>query len=219
MRVRFETDDNQIYDLKSDLGWICDFPTDMSIPSVRTNYVQIPGRNGDLDLTEIDGSLYYEDVEFTIILQKLCRTSEQVFESVRIVANLFSGQRIKIFLNDDTYYYDARVDVGKFSKEGLLLMCEVSAKAFPFRLQSAPTVVEAVLTSEEQTLNLSNGTMQVVPSISASAGATITFENATYSVSAGTGIIIPNMVLHSGNNVVKVSGSGTISFTYTQGEF
>lgn len=219
MRVRFETDDNVIYDLKSDLGWTCDFPLDMSIPAVRTNYVTIPGRNGELDLTEIDGNLYYEEVEFTLTLQKICRTSQQIFVAVREIANLFTGQRIKLFLNDDTYYYDARINVSGYYREGLTLMCDINVRAYPFRLQNTPTVVEAVLSSTEQTLALDNGTMQVVPTITTSAGATITYENATYSVTAGSGITIPNLVLRTGHNEVRVSGTGTISFTYTKGEF
>lgn len=219
MRVRIETDDNVIYDMKTDFGWLCDFPDDISIPAVRTNYIEIPGRNGELDLTEIDGNLYYKDVEFTLQLQKICRTSEQIFNAVRQIANLFSGQRIKLFLNDDTYYYDARVDVNNYTREGLKLVCDINVKAFPFRLQSNPTIVEAQLSSTEQTLNLQNGTMQVVPTISSTDGATITFGNATYSVSAGSGLTIPTLVLQQGNNEVRVSGTGTLTFTYTKGEF
>lgn len=219
MRVRIETDDNVIYDLKTDFGWLCDLPDDISIPAVRTNYIEIPGRNGELDLTEIDGNLYYEDVDFTLQLQKICRTSQQVFDAVRQIANLFSGQRVKIFLNEDTYYYDARVDVNDFSKEGLKLVCDINVKAFPFRLQNEPTNVEVQLSSTEQTITLENGTMQVVPTISSTDGATITYGTATYSVSAGSGLTIPSFVLQQGNNEVRVSGTGTLTFTYTRGEF
>lgn len=219
MRVRFEADDNVIYDLKTNFGWTCDLPDDISMPAVRTNYVVIPGRSGELDLTEIDGSIYYEDVEFTITAQRLCRTSEQAFTAVRQIANLFNGQRLKVFLNEDEYYYDARVNIRDFNKEGLLLLCEIDVKAFPFRLQSNPTVVSTTLSSTPKSVTLNNGTMQVVPTISSTDGALITYEGTSYAIGAGDNVLLPTFVLHSGNNVVSVTGTGTITFTYTKGEF
>lgn len=219
MRVVFETDDNVSYDLKEDFGFICDFPEDMSAPAVRTNYVTIPGRNGELDLTEIDGNLYYEQLDFTIVAQKICRTSVQVFSAVREFINLFNGQRIKVILDNDEYYYDARVNISTYSKTGLVLFINIDVNAYPFRLQHEPTVINVTLTGTEQTVNLENGTMQVVPNIMASAPMSITYGNTTWAITAGTNIQIPSFILTKGDNEVSITGTGTISFTYTKGEF
>lgn len=219
MQVVIQTDDNTQYDLYSDLGWICDYPTNMVAPQVRTNYKTIPGRNGVLDLTEIDGNLYYEDVEFTITAQKLIRASADIISATTTLMNLINGQRVKVILNNSAYYYDARVNVGDFLITGLNLSVSLNVKAFPYRLQITPTTVTATLSGTAQEITLLNGTMQLVPSITATGTATITYENNTYSISAGTNIQIPNMVLHEGSNTMSVTGTGNITFTYTQGIF
>lgn len=219
MQVEFITDDNVSVDLYNDYGFICDFPMDMNAPNVRTNYVTIPGRNGELDLSEIDGYLYYEDIEFTIVAQKICRNSQQIFNAVRTFINQFNGQRIKIRLNNEQYCYDARVQIEDYQANGLALNMAIKVKAFPFRLQTTPTIVTETITGSAKTITLINGTMQVVPTITTSAAMSISYENVTYNIGAGTNIIIPNLVLKQGNNELEVTGTGTITFTYTQGEF
>lgn len=219
MQVVIQTDDNTQYDLYSDLGWICDYPSNMGAPQVRTNYKIIPGRNGVLDLTEIDGNLYYEDVEFAIEAQKLLRTSEDIIIATSELMNLFNGQRVRVILNNSSYYYDARISVGTFVRTGINMTVSLNIQAFPYRLQITPTTVTATLSPTEQTITLLNGTMQLVPSITTTGTATIVYENNTYTISSGTNIQIPNMILHEGSNTMTATGTGNITFTYTQGIF
>lgn len=219
MQVVIQTDDNTQYDLYSDLGWICDYPNNMGAPQVRTNYKIIPGRNGVLDLTEIDGNLYYEDVEFAIEAQKLLRTSEDIIIATSELMNLFNGQRVRVILNNSSYYYDARISVGTFVRTGINMTVSLNIQAFPYRLQITPTTVTATLSPTAQTITLLNGTMQLVPSITTTGTATIVYENNTYTISSGTNIQIPNMILHEGSNTMTATGTGNITFTYTQGIF
>lgn len=219
MRVRLVTDDNTAYDLKN-LGWMVDFE-EMTAPQPKTNFVDIPARSGFLDLTEVDGTVYYEPMVFTLVCRRICSRSEQILQYSRQMMNLFNGKSLRVYLNEDDYYYDARVSVGNFYRDGLVLGLEIQVNAYPYRLQSNPTS-ESYTISGSRTITLLNDTMPVVPTISASASMIITMNDGsgtTFSISAGDNIVIPNLVIPAGGIGLTIEGTGTIGFTYTKGAF
>lgn len=219
MKVRLVTDGLTSYDLKSDLGWMVDFE-EMEAPQPKTNFVDIPARSGYLDLTEVDGTIYYNAVNFVLVCRRICSKSDLILQYSRQMMNLFNGKQLRVFLNEDTYYYDARVSVGNFYRDGLVLGLELNVSAFPYRLEANPTEKTFTI-SGSKTISLDNDDMPVVPTISASAAMTIANQGtgASYSIQAGSNIILPNLVIPAGGISLDITGTGTIGFTYTKGAF
>lgn len=217
MQVKITLDNDVTYDLYNDLGWLVDFE-EMEAPAPKTNYVDIPARSGVLDLTEVDGTVYYEAVQFNLACKRICRKAVDILTYARQMMNLFNGQTARIYIGDNDYYYDGRISVGSYYRDGLVLGLDMSVTAYPYRLaEEISSVTHSI--SGATSITLVNNTMPVVPTISASAQMTITFNGASYTISSGDNIIIPNLVLQSGNNAMTIDGSGTITFTYQEGTF
>lgn len=217
MQVRITLDNDVSYDLYNDLGWLVDFES-MDAPSPKTNYVDIPARSGYLDLTEVDGTIYYNAIEFTLVCKRICRKSPQILSYSREMMNLFNGKTARVYLDNDEYYYDSRLAVTNFYRDGLTIGLEILVTAYPYRLQEEMTT-RTFNVSGTQNITLTNGVMPVVPTISASSAMTITYGSSTFNISSGDNIMIPNLVLQDGENSLSVSGTGTLTFTYQQGAF
>lgn len=211
--------DGTSYDLKSNLGWLTDFPEGFEAPKVRTNYKIIPGRNGELDLTEIDGNIYYEPIEFTIECQRICKTSDDIFTYASQLMGYFHGKEAMVFLDTADYYYQGRLSVGAITRDGLKLVVELVVRAFPFRLATLGTLVSETLSNETKVVTLTNGQMRVVPTITTTATMTLAWDTYTVTISQGSDIVIPDLVLEPGTNTISVTGTGTITFTYQKGIF
>lgn len=219
MEVLIRIDDNVEYTL-SELGWHCDF-TDFEAPQTRTNYKTIPGRNGVLDLTEVDGQVYYEPVQFTLLAQRICRKGSDCATYLHQLMNLFNGKACQVFLfydpdSSNNMYYDGRIQIGQATRDQLVFNVELMVTAYPYRYEDG-LHTESFTISGTQTKTLHNLQMPVVPAITCSAAMTIVFNDTTWSINAGQNILLPNLVLGVGDSEISISGTGTISFTYQRG--
>lgn len=96
----------------SDFGLIV-APYEIPMPPAQTNFVEIPGRNGSLDLTEAFGGVRYGDRVINLTLYAVGDYRERIFE----FTNLFHGQRFPIvFDKDPDYTYTGRIDVSAITK-------------------------------------------------------------------------------------------------------
>ena len=107
----------------------------------KTKFVSIPGRNGELDLTDYFGEVY-EDRDINIILytqRSIDRTNE--FQSQ--LDNLINGKRMKlVFSNDAGYYWNARITNISINKETKnMIKIVIQAIAYPYKIN--------VITGEE----------------------------------------------------------------------
>lgn len=99
-------DFEEIYDL-SKMGY------GVSTPEPRTNMVEIPGRNGLLDLTGSLGPVTYgqRSVWFAAMMVDTPRRLTQRYSEI---LNKYHGQRCKLVLDDEPdYYYDGRCAVSR----------------------------------------------------------------------------------------------------------
>ena len=107
----------------------------------KTKFVSIPGRNGELDLSDYFGEVY-EDRDINIILytqRSIDRTNE--FQSQ--LDNLINGKRMKlVFSNDAGYYWNARITNISINKEAKnMIKIVIQAIAYPYKIN--------VITGEE----------------------------------------------------------------------
>ena len=204
-------DDVHSYD---DLNLILSKP---NIPpaAVKTNFVDIPGGDGSADLTEALGEVKYKDREcsFTFTVFPYDNFEEKKTK----VSNLLNGKRCKIKLDKDpNYYWMGRCFINEYASDKNLHKIVVGATVAPYKLRSQQTVV-IVPAGESVVTTLENSRKTVVPTITTSDGATIIFEGNQYELNAGTHIIL-DITLKQGINEMTVTSTGSVKFTYQEGD-
>ena len=202
-----------------DLNLVLSVCPDMPPAKPKTTYIDIPGADGSIDLTEVHGEVKYEDREneytFTMIPGDEMTWEEKMSE----VSGLLNGKRCKVTLDkDEDFFWDARVAVDEFASDRTLHQIVIGVKAHPYKLKQYVTKRTFSLTGTATTVTLTNGRKSVCPVIECTNDNTvITFGDLTVNLSAGKHEIL-DIQLKQGLNRVTVSGSGTVTFTYQEGE-
>lgn len=187
--------------------------------SPQTNFLKVPGRDGSLDLTEAHGEVKYDSRVFPFVFT-ISPTDEMTFdEKVSQVSNALNGKQCKITLDrDPDYYWFGRCVVDKYAKNKRIGQITVSATVFPYKLKQSETVAKVELSSSEQTISLENGRMAAVPVIECTNDDTsVSFGGNTFMLNAGTHKVL-NIRFIEGINVLVLQGTGTITFTWQEGE-
>lgn len=84
-----------------------------STPDPRANMVEVPGRNGLLDLTSALGIVTYGQRSVWGAV-KMVDTTRRLTQRYSDILNKFHGQRCKMVLDDEPdYYYDGRCSVSR----------------------------------------------------------------------------------------------------------
>ena len=191
-------------------------PYTIPMPEPQTNFVEIPGRDGALDLSESFGTVRYADRIIPLTLY-----ARAPFDAlISAFAADVHGRRMNvIFDRDPTYYFDARVTLEDVEKHAGYCELSLKCRAKPYKLEHFETSV-TILPTGSATAMLMNTRMPVVPVITASAEMTLTFTisviSYTVTLSAGTHVV-PSLVLMEGDTEVEITGTGSITFTYRKG--
>ena len=189
----------------------------------KVNYIDLPGGDGSLDLTEAFGEVKYNDREgcqFTFSMNPAGGLTDADFEAKKTEAsNALNGKQCKITLDKDTdYYYIGRCTVSEYLSDKRLRQIVVTARVKPWKYKQDETVVRQTLSTTERTITLTNARKTVIPSITCTNDDTkVTFGTFQTTLSAGTHRIL-DIQLAEGANAVNISGSGTITFTYQEAD-
>lgn len=184
----------------------------------QTNLLKVPGRNGHLDLTEANGEVKYDSREFLFTFTVAPGDDLTFDERASRVANALNGLRCKITLDrDPDFYWIGRCVVNKYTQDKNIGKIVVKATVDPYKLKQSVTVATIELTEDEQEVSLENGRMACVPTIECTDdGTTVVFDGSTYTLNAGTSKIL-DIRFVEGSNVLKLSGSGTVTFKWQEG--
>ena len=106
----------------------------------KTNYIDIPGGDGSVDLTEALGDVKYKNREcsftFTIF------PYEDAEEKKTKISNLLNGKRCKIKLDKDSgYYWDGRCSVNSYASQKNIHQIVIGASVAPYKLKNDVTRV------------------------------------------------------------------------------
>lgn len=188
----------------------------------KTNYIDIPGGDGSVDLTEAHGEVKYNDrdCKFTFTMNPAGNLSEAAFEEKKTeVSNALNGKEFRITLDkDEEFYYLGRCEVNEYLSNKRVRQIVVTAKVKPYKFKQNVTVVICELSNEQKTVNINNGRKTVVPEITCTDdNAMVVFGSTSYSLAAGTHKIL-DIQFKEGNNQLKLSGTGTITFAWQEGE-
>lgn len=207
-------DTHSYYDLNLILSEV-----DIPPAKPKTTYVEVPGADGSVDLTEAHGEVKYSDKECTFTFTVHPLDSSTWEEKQAEVSSLLNGRVFKITLDkDDEFYYQGRCTVKDFKSDKRIKQITVVAKVNPYKYKQNETRVTAALSSTPKTLNILNGRKSVSPTIECSNdNTTIVLGDATFKLNAGTHKIL-DIRFVEGINQVTVSGSGTVVFCYQEAE-
>lgn len=183
--------------------------------TAKTKFVDIPGGDGSADLTEALGEVKYKD--------RGCKFTFTVFpyddfeEKKREVSNLLNGKRCKIVVDKDPeYYWLGRCSIDEYASDKNLHQIVVGATVAPYKLKHQQTKV-IIPAGTNVTRTLQNGRKTAIPTITCTAGAAVIFNGNTFTFDAGTHKNL-NITLVEGANPVVVTSTGTVTFSYQEGD-
>lgn len=194
----------------------------LSAPVVRTNYITVPGRDGDLDVstTLTDGEPRYANRTLTATFECSEGTRLEREATINTMTNWLDGWRSNIVLpDDDGHYLTGRISVVKEYNDPAHAAVTVTANCDPWRYNSEETVISLTATTAAQTALLRNlGRRTVVPTLTISGdGASVNLVAGTASWTLGSGIYqLPDLVLKQGGLLIDYSGTGLLQFVYRE---
>ena len=179
-----------------------------------TNYIEIPGRDGALDLSESLGEIKYKNRTLSFEFDLFNPIS--FYTTQREITNYLDGRKLKITLDQDpNYYFYGRCRVNSSSITKNLGHFTVECICEPYRYkQSITTISNSVSTGNSY--NYINDRKSVVPTLTLSSAMTLEFDGNTYSLNSGSQKVL-DIEFKEGTNTIKViNGSGTLSVSYQE---
>lgn len=193
---------------------------DVTPAAPKTNYVSLDGASGSLDLTEsLTGEVAYDDRTVTASFV----TSEGTFaDRVRLLKDITAalhGRKVRIIEPDDpAHYFLGRFKIKAQEQTQWQLKIDLEATCDPWRYAIDESVRTVAVSGGLVDVVLTNGGVKTLcPVITVSGTVSITYNGVTTSLTAGS-YKITDLRLTSGANVVRVSGTGSVTFTYREAD-
>jgi len=189
-------------------------------PIPKTYYVSVPGRDGDLDLSEaLSGDIHFENriaVFSFLSADNTYDDREELF--TEIVAQL-NGKRLQIIDPDyPGYYLSGRCTVTERTNINAYGTITVEANCDPYKYALEKTTRHVTVASSNGTISVvctNSGRQTVTPTITVTGSVTLAFGTTTTTLSAGT-YVLPALQFPAGTTTIRVSGNGTVAFTYRE---
>ena len=190
-------------------------------PAVKTYYVAIEGRDGDLDFTEaLTGEIHYENRNGTFEFILTDGTHAERETLINTIYAAVHGRQIRLILPDyPDYYMIGRFSVTDDTNTAAYGTISLSAVLEPWKYKATETVVEENVTNIETTMELvNNGRRTLLPVFKIEGDVVIKHGTASFSLSAGE-YTIPELTLKTGTTTLRVSSTsltGKITATYRE---
>lgn len=196
---------------------------DLSAPEKQTNYVQIPGRDGAVDLYEglTDGEPHYKQRTLTIRLTCSERDRKARTELVDDIVNTLDGFAFRIVLPDDPTRYirgvcSVAVEYNDLNHCGVL----ITALCDPWRVSHEDVSIMLTASTNEQNVILRNsGRRLVIPVITGISNPDITLTCGTYTATVTDTAAHEHAQLSIGYKQARTltySGSGSFKVTWRE---
>ena len=193
---------------------------DVTPPEPKTNYVEIDGMDGTLDLSEsLTGEITYKDRTVSASFW----TSEGSFKGraslLRKIVSTLHGKKIKIIEPDDPdHYFYGRVAVKSLNNILPYATFTIEATCEPWRYAVEETVRTVPLTTEFTDIVINNnGVKTLCPTIELT-GDTVIFVNGVYTPFVAGTYKISDIKLRQGVNIIRASGLGSMIIKYREAD-
>lgn len=212
---------------------------EISPPEPKTNFVDIPGADGSIDLTEaLTGRPTYKDREISFTFSVVDGRKQWPYIYSEIMAYLH-GQKLQVTLDvDPYYYYEGRFQVDKWTSDKCLAQIVIKGTVSPYKLENGSSTGDW----EWDPFSFETGYAREYSDIEISGTKTMTLANAikpvspTFTVTLSSGDSMEMVVngetytLEEGENhiaglwftsdtKVTFNGYGTITIDYQGGRF
>ena len=190
---------------------------DIPLPEPKTSLVEIKGADGVLDLSEVlTGDILYNNRAITLTFEMM--DDIDYYDLISNISNYLHGRIVTISLtNDEDYYYVGRASISQWQcskRQGIIV---ITVDAEPYKYSVTETTMIVNVANQTKTITLQNSRKRVCPMLNVTGTITLTINGVQYELAKGKQQL-SNFRLVEGNNVVKVSGNGTLTITYRQGE-
>lgn len=194
---------------------------DVTPPEPKTNYVDIDGMSGTLDLSEsLTGEITYKDRTVSASFWTSEGSHKDREKLLRDIVSALHGKKIKIIEPDDPdHYFYGRVKIK--SRKNILPYAEFSIECTcdPWRYALTDSVrrVEGNSQTVTEVIIHNNGVKSLCPDITVTGSVEITYNGVTTALTDGS-YKISDIRLRQGVNVIGVSGNGSATFTYKEAD-
>jgi len=189
---------------------------EISSPAVKENKIPIEGADSDLDLTDFFGEPKYENAKHKFEFSTMVPASE-FLSLYSTVKNALHGKKMRIILDDDPlFYYVGRIHVSSFTNERNIGKISIEADCEPYKYKLEETVVSKAVVAKD-IIVLTNSRKRAVPEvlIETDSSIRIVFQGNIWDLGSGS-FTLPELELVEGENIVTVTGTGNITFTWQE---
>ena len=189
----------------------------IAMPEPNTVLLEIPGRSGRLDLSEVlTGDISYGNRE--IKLELAARTNKAGWVDTCLhIFNKYHGRVVQITFDEDPgHYYVGRVSISDPQRLGVAGKLKVSIDAEPFRYEKELHVETFTSPTTALSDTVENLRMPVCPTVTVPVACELFHDDKVYELTAGEQEV-QGLVLHPFDNDFAVTGSTSITFSFRRG--
>ena len=202
-----------------DLGLMLTKYPDISPPVPKTKYVDVPGKDGALNLSKtLTGHMLYN--RRTMQLSFAILAPRKLWPDIHSeIMDKLHGQDMSIVLDDDPeYMYTGTLAVEAYDPGKVTSGVTITADLDPYKVRLKDTI-KSFTVNGSKAASIRVERMPTVPVIAASAAMSMTFGGVTYALEAGENEF-PDVIMRSGAyNTFTFTGSGDVSLKYKEGRF
>lgn len=205
------------YHTVADWGLILSAKT-INPPTPKIVNVEIDGRDGTLDLSRaLTGEMKYSNREAFFSFLVTEGTQADRAYMIRSITNAIHGQRLKIIEPDfPDQYLIGECSVSESINNKAYGSFNVTANCEPYRYNTIETIRTVALTDTPTEIVLVNGGRKnLIPTIQVYGSTNLVYDDTSVSLSEGT-YKLTSLVLKPGPNILKVSGTVAVIFTYRE---
>ena len=194
---------------------------DVTPPEPKTNYINIDGMSGSLDLSEsLTGEITYQDRTVTASFWTDAGSYADREKLINNIVSELHGKKVKIIEPDTPHYYflgrvvvKSRLNNKAYAEFTIECICD------PWRYSLQDTIrTVSVDNLLPMIVVLSNGgAKKVYPRVKVDGSVKIEYKGITIELTSGE-YALPDIKLEKGFNMLKVSGTGTLIFTYKEAD-
>ena len=208
--------------------------TDIGFPDPKTETIDIPGADGELDFSEVlTGDISYNNRTISIQLEMVDKF-ENWRNKISEISNYLHGKKLNIIFDEDpSFYYFGRLSVNDFksNKSTGTITIEANVEPYKYDLFSSledwlwdPFNFDNGIINEKNNLQV-DGELEVkivgrrkkvIPKITCDNELQLLFNGQTYNLPEGTSYS-PEIEICEGENILKFIGNGTVTIEYRGG--
>lgn len=186
--------------------------TQIAPPMPKRYVVDVPARNGILDLTpQLTSTMRYGTRMITYTFRVRSGGWDDLISTIY---NEVHGRTLDVVSDlDPDWHWHGFVAVNSFTSDQRTGVLVIEVEADPYKLENTATTKSR---NGNGTLSCDCDRMEVTPTITVTASATIVFGGISVALDSGT-YVVNDIVFTEGTNTLTVTSTGTTTITYTNG--